>query len=155
MAGITTDSADDACRKVLSLRAVVFTMSNLTTVLTSLVFIVSKGSVERRKLSKLVTLELVLAFGDRSSLWGKKESVSIGCIDIDVGDREEETYSFNDIVDELLRLVDFFFGICHDQTVKIFLLVTGVSCIRATLALFHGALATNGNLGTRVILHFL
>jgi hypothetical protein len=30
-----------------------------------------------------------------------------------------------------------------------------VSCIRATLALFHGALATNGNLGTRVILHFL
>lgn len=124
-------------------------MSNLATVLTSLVFIVSKGSVERRELSKLVTLELVLAFGDRSRLWEKKKLVSLG------GRGGEETYSFNDVVDELLRLVDFFFGICHDQTVKIFLLVTGVSCIRATLALFHGALATNGNLGTRVILHFL
>lgn len=68
VAGITTNATDDACRKVLSLRAVVFTMANLTTVLTSLVLIVSKGSVERRELSKLVTLELVLAFRDRSGL---------------------------------------------------------------------------------------
>jgi hypothetical protein len=129
MACIATNSADDAGGVVLSLRTIIFAMSNLTTVLTGLVLVVSESSVERCKFSKLVTLELVLAFGNRSR-------------------------SFND-VDQLLRLVDLFFGICHDQTVKIFLLVTGVSCVRTTLALLHGALATNGNLGPRVILHLL
>ena len=68
VAGIATDSANNAGRVVLSLRTVIFAMSNLTAVLTSLVLVVSESSVERGEFSKLVTLELVLAFGNRSCL---------------------------------------------------------------------------------------
>lgn len=68
VACITTDSANDAGRVVLLLRAIIFTMANLTTVLAGLVFIVSQSTVQRSELSELVTLELVLVFGRRSSL---------------------------------------------------------------------------------------
>lgn len=68
MACVATDATDDAGSVVLSLRAVVLSVTNLTTVLTSLVLVVSKGTVEGGKFSKLVTLEFVLALGDRSSL---------------------------------------------------------------------------------------
>jgi hypothetical protein len=43
-------------------------MTNLTTVLAGLVLVVTKGTVEGGKLTKLVALEFVLAFRDRSSL---------------------------------------------------------------------------------------
>lgn len=43
-------------------------MTNLATVLTSLVLIVTKGSVESSELAKLIALQFVLAFGDRRSL---------------------------------------------------------------------------------------
>ena len=52
-------------------------------------------------------------------------------------------------MDELFGLVDLLLRICHDQTVQILLLVAGMSGIRTALALLDGALATNGNLGTR------
>ena len=65
------------------------------------------------------------------------------------------TYRLDDIVDQLLRLVDFFLGVCHNEAVKIFFLVARVSSIRSALALFDGALATNGNLGPGFRLHFL
>ena len=68
MACVTADSADDACREVLALGAVVLAVTNLTAVLASLVLIVSEGTVEGSQLTKLVTLELVLTFGDRGSL---------------------------------------------------------------------------------------
>jgi hypothetical protein len=74
VAGITTNSANDAGGVVLPFGAVVFAMANLTAVLTSLVFVVSESSVERGEFSELVTLELVLAFGNRSCL--KRASVS-------------------------------------------------------------------------------
>ena len=56
------------------------------------------------------------------------------------------TYSFNDIVNEFLGFDDFLFGISHDETMKVFFLVAGVSRVRSTLALFDRALATDGNL---------
>lgn len=43
-------------------------MANLTAVLACLVLVITKGTVECCKLSKLVALELVLSFWDRSSL---------------------------------------------------------------------------------------
>ena len=58
------------------------------------------------------------------------------------------THRLDDIVDQLFSLVNLLLGICHDKAVKIFLLVAGVSCVRATLSFLDGALATNGNLGT-------
>jgi hypothetical protein len=89
---ISTDATDDVGREVALFRAVVFSVTNLTTVLASLILIVSKSTIECCKLTKLVTLELVLAFWDRGS-------------------------SLNDVVDQLLRLVDLLLSICHDQAV--------------------------------------
>jgi len=58
-------------------------------------------------------------------------------------------------VNKLFGLVDFLFGISHDETVQVFFLVAGVGRIRATLALLDGALSTNGNLCAGFCLHFL
>lgn len=68
MTGLSTDAADDASCEVLFLRAVVFAMSNFATVLTGLVFVVSQSTVESSELTELVSLQLVLAFGNRCSL---------------------------------------------------------------------------------------
>ena len=68
MACVTTDATDDVGGEVALLWAVVFAVTNLSTVLASLVLIVTKSTVECGKLTKLVALELVLAFGNRSSL---------------------------------------------------------------------------------------
>ena len=65
------------------------------------------------------------------------------------------TYRLNDIVDKLLGFVNFLFGIGHDQTVQVFILVTGVSSIRFALALLDRALAADGDLGLRLGLHLL
>lgn len=63
------------------------------------------------------------------------------------------TDRLNNVMHQLLRLVDLFFGICHDQTVKIFFLVASVSGVRATLSFLDGALATDRNFGTGLGLH--
>jgi len=65
------------------------------------------------------------------------------------------TYRLNNVVDELLRLVDLLLGIGHDQAVQVFLLVAGVSCVRSSFALLHGAFATNRDLCARFGLHLL
>ena len=64
-------------------------------------------------------------------------------------------YRFDDVVDQLLGFVDFFLGLCHDQTVKIFFLVASVSGIRSTFSFFDGAFASDGNFGARLGLHLL
>jgi hypothetical protein len=58
-------------------------------------------------------------------------------------------------VDKLLGLVDLLLGICHDQTVKIFLLVAGMSCVRASFTLLDRAFATDRNFGLGFGLHLL
>ncbi len=68
MAGVAADAADDVRRVVLLLGAVVLAMSDLAAVLARLVFVVAECSVQGSKLTKLVPLELVLAFGDGRSL---------------------------------------------------------------------------------------
>lgn len=68
VAGIATYSADDAGSEVLLLWTVVLAMSYLTTVLTSLVFIVTQSSVQSSEFAELVTLQFVLALGNGSSL---------------------------------------------------------------------------------------
>jgi len=89
---ITADTADNVGSVVLLFRAVIFAMTDLTAVLAGLVLVVTKGTVQSGKLAKLVPLELVLAFRDRSS-------------------------RLYDIVDELLRLVNLLLCIGHDETV--------------------------------------
>jgi hypothetical protein len=68
VASVAADTADDAGSEVLALGAVVLAMSDLTTVLAGLVFVVSERSVECSEFSELVALEFVLAFGNRCSL---------------------------------------------------------------------------------------
>lgn len=69
MTGVTTHATDDVGGEITLLGTVVLAMTNLSTVLTTAVFIISQRSVEGGELSKLVALEFVLAFGDRSSLF--------------------------------------------------------------------------------------
>lgn len=64
-------------------------------------------------------------------------------------------YSLNDVVNQLLGLVDLLLGIGHDQTVKIFLLVAGVSGVRTTFSFLDGTFSSDGNFGTGLSFHFL
>jgi hypothetical protein len=139
MASVTADTADDAGRVVLLLRAVVLAVSDLAAVLARLVLIVAERSVQGSKFTQLITLQLVLALGNRRSL-GISSVSPYEC-------KERNTNRLNDIVDQLLRLVDLVLCVGHDQTVKVLFLVAGMGSIRAPFALFHGALSTNGNLG--------
>lgn len=68
MTSISTHAANDARGEVLALGAVVLAVADLTTVLAGLVLVVSEGSVEGRQFTQLVTLELVLAFGNGRGL---------------------------------------------------------------------------------------
>lgn len=65
---VTADATDDAGSVVLLLRTVVLAMTDLTTVLASLVLVVSERTVECGEFSELVSLEFVLAFRNRCSL---------------------------------------------------------------------------------------
>jgi hypothetical protein len=145
--GLSTDATDDAGREILLLRAIVFTMTNLTAVLAGLVLVVTESTVESGELTKLVPLKFVLAFGDRGSLGTVSDCAICGWM--------ANTYRLNDIVDQLLRLVHFILGVGHDQAMQVFFLVAGVSCVRTTLALFDGALATDRDLRAGLRLHLL
>lgn len=76
MPSIATNSADDVCGEVALLRAVVLPVADLATVLASLVLVITECTVKGRKLTQLITLKLVLAFRNRSSL--KKLDVKSG-----------------------------------------------------------------------------
>lgn len=68
VAGIAAHTANDAGSEVLLLRAIILAMSYLATVLASLVLIVTERSVQSSQLTKLVTLQFILALGNGSSL---------------------------------------------------------------------------------------
>lgn len=68
VACVTTDTADDVGGEIALFWAIVFSVTNLTTILASLILIVTKSTVECCEFTKLVALELVLAFRDGSSL---------------------------------------------------------------------------------------
>jgi hypothetical protein len=70
MTGIATHTTNYVRGEVSLFRAVVFAVTNLTAILTSLVLIVTESTVESSKLTKLVALELVLAFWNGCSLYG-------------------------------------------------------------------------------------
>lgn len=68
MARVTADTADDIGGEVAGLRTVVLAVTNLATILASLIFIVAKSTVQCSELTKLIAFELVLAFRNRRSL---------------------------------------------------------------------------------------
>lgn len=66
---------------------------------------------------------------------------------------ECRTYSFNNIVDQLLCFVDLVLAVCHDKTMQVLLLVACVRGVGTTFTLFHGPFSTNCDFGARVLLH--
>jgi hypothetical protein len=100
------------------------------TVLAGLIFVVTERAVQGGELAQLVALEFVLAFGN-----GRR--------------------GLDDVVNQFLRFVDFLFRVGHDQAMKVFFLVAGVSCVRSTLAFLDRTFATNGDFGARFCFHFL
>ena len=69
--------------------------------------------------------------------------------------RRRETYGFIDVVNQLLGLINLLLRIGHDQTVKIFLLVTGVSSVRTTFSFLDRSLSTDGNFSSGFCFHLL
>lgn len=68
MSSVAAHPADDIGGEVALLGTVVFAVADLAAVLTRLVLIVSKGTVEGGKFTELVTLEFVLTFWDGGGL---------------------------------------------------------------------------------------
>lgn len=68
VASVATEATDDVSCEILLLRTVILAMADSTTVLANLVFIVPKGAIESGKLTKLVALMIILAFGGRGGL---------------------------------------------------------------------------------------
>ena len=70
MTCVSTDATDNVGCEVALFWTIVLSVTNLTAVLASLILIVSESTVECCKLTKLIALELVLAFRNRGSLNG-------------------------------------------------------------------------------------
>jgi hypothetical protein len=68
VASVAADTTNDIGSEVSLLGAIVFAMANLTTVLASLVLIITEGTVKGGEFTQLITLKLVLAFGNGCSL---------------------------------------------------------------------------------------
>ena len=147
MPSIPTNATDDICSEVACLGAIILTVTNLATVLASLVLIVTQRAVQSGEFAELIALELVLAFRDRGGLLKvSKQLDKIGW---------DDTYRLDDVVNQLLGLVHFLLGVCHDQAVQVFVLVAGMSSVRLSLSFFDRSFAANCDLGTRLRLHLL
>ena len=73
MSGAPADTTDDVSSKVALLRALILPVTDVAAILTDLVLVVSKGSVESSKFAELITLVIVLALGCGGSLISKDE----------------------------------------------------------------------------------
>ena len=73
MPGAPANTADDVSSKVALLRAFILPVTDVAAILTDLVFIISKGSVESSKFAELIAFVVVLAFRCGSSLISKSE----------------------------------------------------------------------------------
>lgn len=66
-----------------------------------------------------------------------------------------DTCRLNDLGDQLFRLVNFGFGVCHDQAMQVLFLVAGSCSVGAALAFLDGTLAADGDLRAGLLLHLL
>jgi len=148
MARVATDTTDDVGGEVTGLRTVILAVSDLATVLASLVFVITKRTVQCSELAELIALEFILAFGNRRGLCNfigvEFNQAKFGC-----------TYSLDDVVDKLFGFVYLLFRVGHDQAMQILVLVARVRSVRLSFALFHRAFAADGDFGPRLALHLL
>jgi hypothetical protein len=68
MTSTTANATDDVSSEITLFGAVIFSVSNATTVLANLIFVVSKCSVQSSEFAELIALVIVLTFGSGSSL---------------------------------------------------------------------------------------
>ena len=73
MSGAPADTTDDVSSKVALLRTLILPVTDVAAILTDLVLIVSKGSIEGSKFAELIAFVIVLAFGCGSGLSSKGE----------------------------------------------------------------------------------
>lgn len=73
VSGAPADTTDDVSGKVALLRALILPVTDVATILTDLVLVVSKSSVKSSEFAKLIAFVIVLAFGSGSGLISKDE----------------------------------------------------------------------------------
>jgi hypothetical protein len=71
MTSTAANATNDVSSEVSLFRTIVFAMAHTTAILTDLVFIVTKRSVQGSKLPQLITFMIVLTFGRRRGLYEK------------------------------------------------------------------------------------
>jgi hypothetical protein len=71
VSGAPTDTTDDVSSKVALLGTLILPVTDVATILTHLVLIVSKSSVKSGEFAKLIAFVIVLAFGRGSGLISK------------------------------------------------------------------------------------
>lgn len=71
----TTDTTYDVSCEVALFRTVVFSVTETATILTNLVFVVTKGTVQCSKLAELIALVVILTFGSGGSLGNLQQKV--------------------------------------------------------------------------------
>lgn len=74
MPSAAANAADNVSSEIALLRAVVFAMSDTTTVLADLILVVTQGTIESSKFAELITLVIILTFRSRRSLYSCLEN---------------------------------------------------------------------------------
>jgi len=145
--GAPADTADDVSSEVALLRTLILPVTDVATILTDLILVVSEGSVEGSKFAELIAFVIVLTFGCGSGLISKSEQ-RVEMV------RRKGTHGFNNPVDQPHAGNNLFLSVSCNKTMQIFLGVLGV-LIRPGLPLFDAALPSDANLGAAVSLHLL
>lgn len=127
MSSAAANATDDIGSEVSLFGAIVFAMSNTTTVLANLVLIVPKSTIQCSELSKLVTLMIILTFGGGSG-------------------------RFNDLVNHSDTCSNFFLGFSENKAMKIFLCIVCI-LVGPGLAFLHAPLSTDADFSTAFTLH--
>lgn len=73
MSGAPADTADDVSSEVALLRTLILPVTDVATILTDLVLIVSEGSIKGSEFAELIAFVIVLAFGCGGGLISKSE----------------------------------------------------------------------------------
>jgi hypothetical protein len=143
-------TANDVSSEVTLLRAVVFAVADATTILADLVFVVTKRTIERRQLAKLVALVVILALRCRSSL-KKRHGDQRQNIYPNV---ESFAYSLDNSVNQPDTLDDLFVRVGQDKAMQVLFSVLGV-LIWTSLALFNASFSADTDFRATLLLHFL
>lgn len=68
MSGTAANTTNDVSSEVSLLRTVVFAVTDTTTILAYLIFVVTEGTIESSKLAELIAFMIILTFWSRRSL---------------------------------------------------------------------------------------